>query len=226
MASDRDRNAARLHRQGWSYHRIAEQLGYRDRRAAHRGVLRGLAESAAEEAMLRAWQVKEIDEQLYEVQRRLWNLMERHQPYTGTTAADARAFFRILDALFAVLVRRCQLRGLFTHPYRYDTWWRRDVPFAVWAHLHLQANRLEREARIPVRWRALKRVPRAELVSVAPLRPGETPLVDLDSLVPASVRRLRDAAWQEAAVARRLAEPELATGARLRSSSEILWEYG
>ncbi|MGH4010664.1 MAG: hypothetical protein ACRDTH_21300 [Pseudonocardiaceae bacterium] len=191
MASDRDRDAARLRRQQWSYDRITEQLGYPDRRAAHRGVLRGLAEPATEEAMLRAWRVNEIDEQLREVQQRLWDLME-HQSYTGETATDARAFVRIIDALLAVLVRCCQLRGLFTHPYRYDTWWRRDVPPAVWLVLQRQAHRLEREARIPLRWRAPKRTPRAELVSVAPVRPGETPLVDIDALVPASVRRLLD----------------------------------
>jgi hypothetical protein len=156
VASDRDLHAVRLSRAGWTYSRISEYLGYPDRRAAHRGVLRGLAEPAAEEAMLRAWRVNEIDDRLGEVQRHLWDLMERHQPYTGETAGDARAFFRIIDALFAVLVRRCQLRGLFTHPYRYDTWWRRDVPFDVWTHLHLQANRLEREARIPVRYRGIQ----------------------------------------------------------------------
>jgi hypothetical protein len=33
--------------------------------------------------MLRAWRVNEIDEQLCQVQRRLWNLMERLQPYMG-----------------------------------------------------------------------------------------------------------------------------------------------
>ena len=144
--------------------------------------------------MLRGWRVKEIHEQLCKVQRRLGDLMERHQPYTGETAADARVLFRIIDALLAVLVRRCQLRSLFTHPYCYDTWWRRDVPVREWAHLDLQANRLEREAQIPVRWRAPKRAPREELVSVVSWRPIETPLVDIDSLVPASVRRLLDAA--------------------------------
>jgi hypothetical protein len=159
VASDRDLHAARLSRAGWTYGRITEYLGYPDRRAAHRGVLRGLAEPAEDDAQLRALRAWETDERLLDVQRRLWHLMERHQPYTGETAADARAFFRIIDALLAVLVRRCQLRGLFTHPYRYDTWWRRDVPFDVWAQLHLQANRLEREARIPVRWRAPKRAP-------------------------------------------------------------------
>lgn len=194
MASDRDQYAARLHRQRWPYERIAEHLGYPDRRATHRGVLRGLAEPAAEEAMLRGRQVYKVDEGLREVQRRLGDLMERYQPYPGQTAADTRAFCRIVDALFAVLVRRCQLRGLFTHPYRYDLWWRSDAPVREWADLHLQANRLEREARIPVRWRAPAHVPRTDQVSVVPLRSVETPLVDLDSMVPASVRRLLDAA--------------------------------
>jgi hypothetical protein len=174
MASDRDWDAARLRRQRWSYDRIAEQLGYPDRRAAHRGVLRGLAEPVAEEAMLRAWQVYKVDEGLCEVQRRLWDLMERHQPSTAKTAADTRAFVRVIDALLAVLVRRCQLRGLYTHPYRYDLWWRRDVPVREWAQLRLQADRLEREARIPLRWRAPKRAPQGELLPVVPLRPVET----------------------------------------------------
>jgi hypothetical protein len=192
VASDRDLHAARLSREGWTYGRISKYLGYPDRRAAHRGVLRGLAEPAAEGAMLRTWWVYKVDEGLCEVQRRLWDLMESHQPYPGQTATDARAFFRIIDALFLVLNRRCQLRGLFTHPYCYDTWWRRDAPVGEWAQLHLQADRLRRKARIPVRWRAPKRAPRVELMPVVPLCPGETPLVDIDSLVPPSVRRLLD----------------------------------
>jgi hypothetical protein len=38
---------------GLSYEQIAERLGFTDRRAAHRGVARGLAEPAVGEAMIR-----------------------------------------------------------------------------------------------------------------------------------------------------------------------------
>jgi hypothetical protein len=52
VANGRDCQVVRLHRRRWSYARIAEHLGYPDRRTAHRGVLRALAEPAAEEVQL------------------------------------------------------------------------------------------------------------------------------------------------------------------------------
>jgi hypothetical protein len=68
IASDRDYQAASLHRQRWPYARIAEHLGYPDRRAAYRGVLRSLAEPAAEAAMLRSMRLHETDDQLLDLQ--------------------------------------------------------------------------------------------------------------------------------------------------------------
>jgi hypothetical protein len=193
VASDRDHRAAGLHRQQWSYTPIAEHLGYPNRRAAHRGVPRGLAEPAAQTAMLRSMRLQETDEQLRDLQCRVWDLMECHRPHPESTAADRRLYFRIFDALLRVVDTWCRLRGLYTPPWRYDRWWRRDVPAVVWVSLQRRADRLEREVRVPVRWRASKRAPSTKPVPVVLLRPVELP-VDVDSLVPASVRRLLSAA--------------------------------
>lgn len=189
MASDRDHQAARLHRQSWSYTRIAEHLGYPERRAAHRGVQRALAVPAAEEAMVRGVRVCEASEQLLDAHRRLFILLELHKP--SDPVADCRAWFRIFDALFRVNDQRCRLLGLFVHPWRHDHWWRRDVPPAVWLVLQRQADRLGREASIPLRWRPPKTA-QGEPASIVPLRLAPSPVVDVDSLIPASVRRLLD----------------------------------
>lgn len=190
MASERDHQAAELHRQRWSYDRIAERFGYPERRAAHRGVLRALAESAAEEAQLRALRVREADDQLLDVQRRLLILLERYESNTGQ-----REYLRIFDALFRVVEQRCRVHGLFVHPWRCDQWWRRDMPPDAWAHLQWQANRLEREARIPLRWRQPSTATPRELAPIIPLRPAPVPsLIDVEALVPATVRRLLDQA--------------------------------
>lgn len=186
VTSDRDRHAARLSRQRWSYTEIAEHLGYPDRRAAHRGVQRGLAEPAEDEALWRGLRVKETDDQLLELQRGLFVLLERHESYPATMA-DARVHMRIFDTLFRVSLVRCRLHGLFVHPWRCDQWWRRDVPFDAWVHPQRQANRLEREARIPLRRRTVESAP----CELAPVRPVSV-LVEVESLVPVTVRRLLD----------------------------------
>lgn len=175
MASDRDHRAARLHRQQWSYTRIAEHLGYPNRRAAHRGVQRALAVPAAGEAVLRGLRVYEASEQLLEVYRRLSILLELHRP--SDPVADCRAWFRIFDAMFRVTDQRCRLHGLYTHPWRYDRWSRRDMPLLVRVQLEWRADQLEREARIPVRWRAPKCALSAELAPAVTLRPVDDQLV-------------------------------------------------
>jgi hypothetical protein len=180
MASDRDSQAARLRRKQWSYTAIAEHLGYLDRRAAHRGVLRGLAELPAEEAQLRAVAVLETDERLRDLDRCLWALLERHEPYQATVVG-ARVYLRIIDALFRVSVERCRLHGLFVHPWRCDQWWRRDVPMRSWWDLHRLSAELERQARVPQRFRptmALKGLaPVVRLRPVLDLDPGMESLV-------------------------------------------------
>lgn len=190
MASDRDHQAARLRRQQWSYPQITDHLGYSDRRAAHRGVQRSLAEPVADEAVMRGLRMRAVDEQLIDVSRRLEVLLERHQP--PDPMADHRPWNRIRVALFRVTVQRCRLWGRFVHPWRHDHLWRRDVPVEVWLHLQLQANRLERETRVPVRWRAPEQLPSVVPGCVVQLREVVTPLVDVDSVVPAGVRQLLD----------------------------------
>jgi hypothetical protein len=190
VASDREHRATGLHRQQWSYTRIAEHLGDPDRQAAHRGVLRALAAvPAAEAAMLRSMRLHKTDERLRDLQCRLWDLMERHRPHPEATAADRRLYFRIFDALFRVLDTRCRLRGLYVQPWRYDRWWRRDVPAAVWVPLQHRVDQLGREARIPLRWRS-PQATQPVLAPVVPLHPAPAPLVDVDTLVSPAVRRL------------------------------------
>lgn len=191
MANDRDHWAVSLRRQQWSYTRIAEYLGYPDRRAAHRGVQRALAEPAAAEAQLRGLRAYEASEQLLDVQRRLFVLLELHRP--SDPFADHRVWCRIVDALLRVTDQRCRLHGLYTHPWRYDHWSRRDMPLLVRVQLEWRAAQLERQARVPVRWRAPKCALSAELAPAVTLRPAERRRANVDSsLVPASVRQLLD----------------------------------
>lgn len=192
MASDRDRRAAQLRRARLSYEQIAGQLGFTDRRAAHRAVARGLAEPAMDDAMSRAQVWRDLDQRLQEMEWRMLAWLEQAEPRVPGTL-DHRAYFKVMDALWRVNLRRCRLWGLFTHPWRYDQWYRRDVPVRLWWDLHRQSAELERQARIPQRFRsptaARRRAP------VVPLHPvPAAPLVDVDALVPVSVRRLLDAA--------------------------------
>lgn len=170
-----------------SYIEIAQQLGYRDRRAAHQAVLRGLAEPAEEDAALRGLRIRMMDAQLTDLQLRLWQLWEG----MDLEAVGHGLYFRVLDSLLRISDRRCRLHGLYTHPYRYDRWYCRDVPPSVWIAGQRWIALLERKAYIPAGRRKLS----SELAAVVPLNPPiAPPPVDIDALVPASVRRLLDAA--------------------------------
>ncbi|MBV8994473.1 MAG: hypothetical protein JO287_12435, partial [Pseudonocardiales bacterium] len=145
MASDGDLRAAQLARAGLSYTTIAEQLGYRDRRAAHRAVLRGLAVPAEEEAARRELRMREVDAQLTALQLSLWRLWDQMDPMK----AGIRRYLQVVDALLRVSDRRCRLWGLYTHPYRCDTWYRRDVPVSLLVAAQRLVARLEDQANIP-----------------------------------------------------------------------------
>jgi hypothetical protein len=101
---------------------------------------------------------------------------------------EGRAFFKVLDAMVRLSVQRCRLHGMFVHPWRYDQWYQEDVPLRSWWDLHRLSAELERQARIPLRFRSPTVA--GDLAPVVPLRP----VLDLDpgmeSLVPASVRAL------------------------------------
>jgi hypothetical protein len=101
---------------------------------------------------------------------------------------EGRAFFKVLDAMVRLSVQRCRLHGMFVHPWRYDQWYLEDVPLRSWWDLHRLSAELERQARIPLRFRSPTVA--GDLAPVVPLRP----VLDLDpgmeSLVPASVRAL------------------------------------
>jgi hypothetical protein len=172
---------------GLSYEQITEWLGFTDRRAAHRGVARGLAEPAVGEAMIRGLAVRNINAWLRDLQGLMFAWLEQSEPRVLETL-EGRAFFKVLDALFRVSVQRCRLHGMFVHPWRYDQWYREDVPLRSWWDLHRLSAELERQARIPLRMRSP--TVGGELAPVVPLRP----VLDLDpgmeSLVPASVRAL------------------------------------
>jgi hypothetical protein len=153
VASDRDRHAAQLRHAGLSYEQIAERLGFTDRRAAHRGVARGLAEPAADEAMIRGLAVRNMDARLRDLQGQMFAWLEQAEPRVLKTL-EGRAFFKVLDALFRVSVQRCQLHGMFVHPWRYDQWYREDVPLRSWWDLHRLSAELEHQASVPLRFRS------------------------------------------------------------------------
>jgi hypothetical protein len=188
VASDRDLHAARLSRAGWTYSRITDYLGYPNRRAAHRGVLRGLAEPAAEEAQLRVLRRGDIDLRLLRAQCVLSRLLEG-PPRTSDLVMETRRTFRIIDSLLRVVVARCRLLGLFTHPYRFDLWYRRDVPTGIWLHLQREANHLGREECPPLRHRTTAAAPNLTPVVVA-LRPLPELDPDTAALIPASIQAL------------------------------------
>jgi hypothetical protein len=64
--------------------------------------------------MLRSMRLHETDDQLLDLQCRLWDLMQRHRPHLEATAADHRLYFGIFDALLGVVDTRCRLHGLYT----------------------------------------------------------------------------------------------------------------
>lgn len=188
MASDRDHQAARLRRvQQLSYEDIAVRCGYSDRRAAHRGVARALAEPATKDAMRRGLARRDIDEHFREGQRVMWRLLE-HAEVRALQDFEYRTYSRVMSALFRLSVERCRLWGLHVHPWRYDKWYRRDVPVgAVW-RLHALSAVLEQQARIPLRFRSAPVV--EVLAEVVPLRLVAELPAEVAEMVPASVRRL------------------------------------
>ena len=71
---DRDYHAARLRAEGWSYVRIAGELGYADESGAWRAVQRGLKRSVAEPtAEARHLQLNALDE----MARTAWDVLRR-----------------------------------------------------------------------------------------------------------------------------------------------------
>jgi hypothetical protein len=187
VASDRDRHAAQLRRGGLSYEEITEWLGFTDRRATHRGVARGLAEPAADEAMIRGLVVRNMNARLRDLQGLMFAWLEQSEPRVLETL-EWRAFYKILDAMVRVSVQRCRLLGMFVRPWRYDQWYREDVPLWSWWDLHRLSAELERQARIPPRLRSPTVA--GDLAPVVPLRPVLDLDVGMESLVPASVRAL------------------------------------
>jgi hypothetical protein len=187
VASDRDRHAAQLRRGGLSYEEITEWLGFTDRRAAHRGVARGLAEPAADEAMIRGLAVRNMNARLRDLQGQMFAWLEQAEPRVLETL-EGRAFYKVLDAMVRVSVQRCRLHGMFVHPWRYDQWYRQDVPLRPWWELHRLSAELERQARIPLRLRSP--TVGGDLAPVVVLRPVPELDVGMESLVPASVRAL------------------------------------
>jgi hypothetical protein len=111
--------------------------------------------------------------------------LEQSEPRVLETL-EGRAFFKVLDALFRVSVQRCQLHGMFVHSWRYDQWYREDVPLRFWWDLHRLSAELERQARIALR----SPTAAGGLAPVVVLRPVPELDVGTESLAPASVRAL------------------------------------
>lgn len=189
LASQRDLLAARLHQQGVPYTELVQRLGFGDRRAAHRAVARGLAERAEEEALRRGLVRHDADQRLMAVQRRLSATLD-NLPVDGTPARS-RLILRLIDTALRVSHARCTLWDMYTHPYRYDLWWRSAPPAAVWWS-RVEADQLGRDATIPP---ARPRAVDAKRVAPVVTLPVVTALpADVADLVPADVRRLLDAA--------------------------------
>jgi hypothetical protein len=137
--------------------------------------------------MSRALAMHDMDERLQDFQRHMFAWLDQNEARALATL-ECGAYFKVMDALFRVSVQRCRLHGLFVHPWRYDQWYRRDVPLRSWSGLHRLSAELERQARIPLRFQPPTVA--GNVAPVVPLRPALDLGGGLESLVPVSVRAL------------------------------------
>jgi hypothetical protein len=115
----RDAEACRLRVRGATFARIAEELGYADRRTALRGVERALRESVTEPAeSLRALELARLDAWLVEA----WAVMEREHVTVqhgkvvcgadGEPLRDDGPVLAAIDRLVKISERRSKLLGM------------------------------------------------------------------------------------------------------------------
>ncbi len=118
---ERDAEACRLASMGWSYSKIAAELGYADKGAAYRGVQKVLVETARTQGteMLRQQQLAEMTE----LRRRMWDRVENPPPVVdrvgrvvkdenGTPVPDVQAQAAAAAVILRAAERVARLRGL------------------------------------------------------------------------------------------------------------------
>jgi hypothetical protein len=101
-----------------------------------------------DEAMIRGLAVRNMNARLQDLQGQMFVWLEQSELRVLETL-EGRAFFKVLDAMVRLSVQRCRLHGMFVHPWRYDQWYREDVPLRSWWDLHRLSAELERQAAHP-----------------------------------------------------------------------------
>jgi len=133
QAAARDRRAAELHGQGWSYQRIADELRYASRGAAYDGVQRAFADLPAEGTDLaraidleridrlieRAWAVMvrpHVTVSAGKVVRHVTGIAEDGTEQLGEAVADDGPVLTAIDRILALLARRAKIYGYDAPP--------------------------------------------------------------------------------------------------------------
>jgi hypothetical protein len=120
-AVQRDAEAARLHAQNWSYERIAQALGYTDRKDAWRAVQQVLTEAAQTTGTQEA-RLKQLAK-IQELERQAWERLADPQPVVdrqgnivyrpdGSEVPDAATWAAVAQVVLRCLERSARLTGL------------------------------------------------------------------------------------------------------------------
>src|SRR5690348_15416378 len=121
ISSSAKPEAARLHAQNWSYERIAQALGYNDRKDAWNAVQRVLAEAARGQGTHEA-RLKQLAK-IQELERQAWERLAEPQPVVdrqgnivcrpdGSEVPDAAAWAAVAQIVLRCLERHAKLSGL------------------------------------------------------------------------------------------------------------------
>src|SRR5690348_14771390 len=121
ISSSAKPEAARLHAQNWSYERIAQALGYNDRKDAWRAVQQVLAEAAQGQGTQEA-RLKQLAK-IQELERQAWERLADPQPVVdrqgnivyrpdGAEVVDAAAWAAAAQIVLRCLERHAKLSGL------------------------------------------------------------------------------------------------------------------
>ena len=120
-AVQRDAEAARLHAMNWSYERIAQELGYNDRKDAWRAVQQVLAEAARTTGTQEA-RLKQLAKAA-ELERQAWERLADPQPVVdrqgnivyrpdGSEVVDSNAWSATAQVVIRCMERTAKLSGL------------------------------------------------------------------------------------------------------------------
>lgn len=116
--AERDNSAAKLRAQGWSYERIASELGWHDRSGARKAVQRAIVATVREAGdELRVLELERLD-RLYE---KAWEILERVHYAHGNgrvvmldnvPVLDDGPTLAAMDRMLKIQERRARLLGL------------------------------------------------------------------------------------------------------------------